>query len=104
MIDTIEIIIKNGIIESTSLLLIYEKNICYLNNKKYAVDETFKEELLRIIRTWKNEYGSSSDIDSEEFLITITTKNTKETIHGKGNYPNNYNSLIELIGGINGRY
>lgn len=99
MIKTIEIIIKNGIFETISFLLIYDNNICYLNNKKYSIDNSFKENLLRIIRTWKNEYGSINGIDIEEFTITITT-NKEEKIHGKGVFPDNYNELINLIGGL----
>ena len=99
MIKTIEIIIKNGIFETINFLLIYENNICYLNDKKYIVNKEWKDNLIRIIRTWKNEYGTKSGIDLEEFTITITS-DKKELIHGKGIFPTNYNSLIEILGDL----
>ena len=100
MIKTIEIMIHNGIFEKINFLLIYDKNICYLDNKKYTIDDEFKSQLLRIIRTWKNEYGTANGMDLEEFTITVNTED-KETFHGKGIFPDNYNSLIELLGGLN---
>ena len=49
MIQTIEIIIRHGIQENINALLLKDKKICYLNNKKYEVSDTFIEELLKII-------------------------------------------------------
>ena len=37
MIDLIEIEIRCGIIPKYNILLIPNKNICYINNKKYEV-------------------------------------------------------------------
>lgn len=99
MIKTLEIIINNGIFENIKLLLIYDKNICYKNDKKYLIDNNWKDELIRTIRTWKEEYGYDNNIDSEEFTITIIS-DRKEKIHGKGIFPNNYHRLIELLGEI----
>lgn len=39
MIDLIEIEIRCGIIPKYNILLIPNKNICYINNKKYEVNE-----------------------------------------------------------------
>ena len=99
MIKTIEIIINNGIFENIKCLIIYEKDICYLNDKKYSINKEWKDTLIRIIRTWEKEYGSKSGIDLEEFTITITS-NKKEVIHGKGIFPENYHNLIELLGDL----
>ena len=46
---------------------------------------------------WKNEYGGSTTIDAEEFLVTVTTNKGKETFHGKGIFPHNYEALKELL-------
>lgn len=81
--------------------MVYEKSICYYNNRKYNITDEFKEEIVRIIRTWKNEYGSSNIIDDEEFRVIVTSTN-KEEFHGKGIFPKNYRRLIELIGDIDG--
>lgn len=102
MIQTIEVIIKSGPIEEVNALILYEKNICYINNKKYQITEDFKKEFLETIYSWKNEYGNDKNIDSEEFLLTVKTKEKKETFHGKGIFPHNYEYLKELLGDING--
>ena len=104
MIRTIEIIRNNGLIQKTNLILIYELNVCYLDNKKYQVSDEFKKDLVRTIRTWKTEYGQAKGIDAEEFKITVTTDKGKDVMHGKGIYPDNYEHLIKLIGDIDGRY
>ena len=99
MIKTIEIIIQNNISKKMHALILYPLNICYKNNKEYKVTNEFLENIIRTIRTWKNEYGNHSNlIDSEEFNIIIETKDTKETYHGKGLYPENYDYLKNLLG------
>lgn len=101
MIKTIEIIINNGINIVNNYIIIPSKNICYYNDKKISIDETYTKRILQEIYTWKNEYGKNSGIDSEEFTITIITEEGKEVFHGKGVYPNNYESFIELLGELN---
>ena len=99
MIETIEIIIQNSLNEETHAIILYSENICYKNNKEYKVTNEFLESIIRTIRTWKNEYGNSSKlIDSEEFNIIVKEKEKKETFHGKGIYPENYDYLKELLG------
>lgn len=41
MIDTIEINISNGILSQVSALIVYQDKICYINDKKYSVDDFF---------------------------------------------------------------
>ena len=98
----IEILISTGINVKENVLVIYDKNICYYNDHKYIISDEFKKNLVRIIRLWKNEYGTSNNIDDEEFRVTVTTLDAKESFHGKGIFPENYNSLIRIIGDING--
>ena len=100
MIQTIEINIRHGIIDKLNALIIYERNICYINNKKYKVTNEFMEEILDEICYWKNEYGSDDNIDSEEFTINIKTKENEEKYHGKGIFPYNYPYLKELLGEV----
>lgn len=98
MIQTIEINITSGPVELISALIVFEKNICYINNKKYSINEEFKELLLRDICYWENEYGYDDNIDSEEFTIKVITQNGEEKYHGKGRFPYNYTHLKELLG------
>ena len=100
MIQTIEINIRNGILEKINALIIYERKICYINNKKYEITDEFLDELLDTICLWKNEYGSDDNIDSEEFTINVKTKDSEEIFHGKGIFPYNYPYLKELLGDV----
>ena len=54
MIEKLDIEIKNGIYITLTASLFYKDNILYLNNKKYQVTDEFKENLVRIIRTWES--------------------------------------------------
>ena len=101
MIKAIEIIIKNGIYSNNYLISFTNKNL-YLNNKKYEVTETFLNNLKNTILYWKNEYGSSKEIDIEEFTVIVYSDEGEDKYHGKGIYPNNYNYFKELLGDYNG--
>ena len=57
MIDAIEIIISNGILPQISAYVVYQDKICYINDKKYSVDDLFLKQLKDIIYTFKHEYG-----------------------------------------------
>ena len=100
MIQTIEIIIGNGLNQTVNALILYSEKICYKNNKKYQVTDAFMKKLIQTICLWKPEYGSDNNIDSEEFLIKVTTTDGIETFHGKGVFPYNYPVLIELLGDL----
>lgn len=100
MIETIEIMIHNDPIESLYSLIVFPRNICYKDNKKYTVTDQFLKEIIRTIRLWKNEYGTSKTIDSEEFTIVVKTKEKEEKFHGKGIFPDNYEHLKELLGDL----
>lgn len=102
MINLIEIIITSGILNKYNLLIIPNKNTCYLNEKKYPISNAKINEILKIISLWKNEYGTKQGIDLEEFTINVTTENKVDKIHGKGIYPSNYKLLLDIIGEING--
>lgn len=102
MVDLIEIKIINGIVNIYDAIFDYNENYCIINDRKRLIKEETKDSLLRIIRTWRNEYGSSSVIDAEEFIITIHTSSNDETLHGKGVFPNNYDELLSFLGDLYG--
>ena len=54
MIDLIEIEVRCGIIPKYNILLIPNKNICYINNKKYEVKDVFLYKVISIIKTLEN--------------------------------------------------
>lgn len=103
MIDAIEINIKTGMLSQTNALIHYPNKVCYLNNKKYSVDDKFLDEIVSIITYWDNEYGIGKGIDMEEFTITVYSNKKKTKYHGKGKYPDNYSRIKELLGELNVR-
>lgn len=98
MIELMEIEIKQGIFVKLNLILFYKENELYLNNKKYNINDEFKEKLVRIISSWKSQFKSTNKIDEEEYKVTIRTKEKEKIIKGKGSYPLNYNELFRLLG------
>ena len=97
MIDTIEITIHNGIFVTKNALIVPQAKVCYYNNRKYNVEDSWIQEIINMIFHWNHEYGSTSDIDIEEFDIKIIGENKETTDHGKGIYPHNYESLKEHL-------
>lgn len=73
-----------------SAYLVIENNM--INNEK-EINQDVINELFRIIRLWKNEYGNSNKLDQDEFYINVDG----DIIHGKGVYPNNYKELLDWI-------
>ena len=100
MIDMIEINISNGILAQINALVLYQKKICYINNKKYSIDDLFLKQLTDILYTFKNEYGTSQGIDVEAFTINVHSKDKIDVYHGKGVFPANYVMLKKLLGDI----
>lgn len=103
MIDTIEINISNGVLFQISAFVFFKEKICYINDRKYLVNESFLAQLKGIIYTFKNEYGTSGQIDAEEFTIKVCSQGVEDVYHGKGIFPTNYVELKELLGDIYGR-
>lgn len=103
MIDTIEINISNGISSQVSAFIFYNDKICYMNDKKYFLDNSFLTCLKGIIYTFKNEYGTSCQIDAEEFTIKVYSRGIQDVYHGKGVFPANYNQLKKLLGDLDGK-
>ena len=99
MIERIEFLISRGTVDIYKGLIEPKNNLCYINQKKYEIDDKTIKKIINVIVTWKYEYGSSNILDSEEFTI-IVYSNTKTTYHGKGIFPKNYNELLNIIGDI----
>ena len=103
MIDTIEINISNGILPQLSAYVVYQDKVCYINNKKYLVDDLFLKQLKDILYTFKNEYGTSQQIDAEEFIIKVSSSGREDIYHGKGVFPVNYHEFKKLLGDVYAR-
>lgn len=98
--NSIEIYINNIGIE-TNIIINNKNNLITINNKTKEISEEKINDLIRIIRTWKNEYKNKKKIDSETFKIIINSNTETETITGNGDYPDNYNTFKEWIDDIN---
>ncbi len=96
MISTIEIKINKE-----EYLIDTQNKTLYNNQKKYNIETKEIDKILNIIILWKYDYGYSNTIDAEEFYIKVTDNNNEETIYqGKGNFPNNYNELKNILESI----
>lgn len=103
MIDMIEILIHKGTHKVLEALLIPNKNLAYINEKKVSITEQDINKVLDIIFLWKKDYGTKPGIDLEEYHITITSNNEETKYHGKGYYPNTYKELKNIVGDLYGR-
>ncbi len=99
MIDSINIIISRGTVNIYKILIDQNNNFCYINQKKYEIDNKLINKIIEIIVTWKYEYGCSNTLDAEEFIVKINSAKAI-TYHGKGIFPENYNELLSIIGDI----
>lgn len=80
--------------------IVIDYNKLLVNNTK-KIDLKLIEQLLNIICLWKDEYGYSNKIDAEEFIVKVFTDTKVDTFHGKGIYPSNYESFLDLVGELN---
>ena len=96
----IEIIIDSKTANFDVYIDVVKKTII-VNNNDHKITEEQIDDLVRIIRTWKNEYNNQNVIDSESFFIKIDTNTGTEIIKGSGEYPDNYILLKEWLSGFN---
>ncbi len=99
MVDSIEMLISRGGFDIYKILIVPKLNVCYMNNKKLNIDNDKINHILRLLASWKYEYGISNVLDAEEFTITVCS-NKKTTYHGKGVFPDSYDELLRIIGDV----
>lgn len=96
--NSIEIII-NGIGNNVEAIIDVNNLQIIFNGQKKYISKDDIDEFIRIIRTWKNDYGSmNTNIDCERFYIRINMDNRSDVIKGSGNYPENYLIFKEWLG------
>ena len=98
--NSIEIIIDSKTSKEEVYIDVLKQTII-VNNQEQKITEEQIDDLIRIIRTWKNEYSNPNIIDAESFFIKINTTDGTEIIKGSGEYPDNYILLKEWISGFN---
>lgn len=99
-LDYIEITI-NKISDPIEIIIDINNNLITVNDTQQIIFDNKIEELLRIIKFWKN-YGSSNKIDDEKFMINLRSKNNEETIYSHGLLPKNYNEFKKWMSEFNG--
>lgn len=100
MINGIEIIINQGANYEKNVFIVPTEKQCYYNNKKYNITDIQIENILKLLTTWKYEYGCMPIIDAEEFNVIVYSNDGKTTYHGKGIYPYNYSEFKSIIGDV----
>lgn len=91
----------NSITNSIDIAIDIKRNIYFTKDGKYPITNEKLEDLIAIIRTWKNEYGTTSSLDSEKFLICIKSEDGEETIKSNGELPDNYDLFKNWLGDLN---
>ena len=97
-IDKIEIT-ENDI----SLTLFPKTNKLSIGEKEYKIEPDVTRELIRIIRTWDNEYIDNTYFDGNRYEIRIYQDNNVDVLKGTRNGPRNYKEFSKLIRSIYGR-
>ena len=92
---SIEIII-NSIDSDKRLLIDCSQRRIIVNERIDFISQNKIDDLLRIIRLWKNQYFGNL-IDGESFFIKVNMDGNLEIIEGHGKYPNNYLNFKEWI-------
>lgn len=92
---SIEIII-GGLDGEKKILIECNKKRIIVNEKIDFISQEKIDELIRIIRTWKNQYVGSL-IDGDSFFIRINMESGSEVIEGRGKYPDNYLNFKEWV-------
>jgi len=98
-VKLIEIVISYLDNENKILIDCVKKQVI-IDNRMDLIKQDKIDDLIRIIRLWKNEYNGSEIIDGESFLIKINTGDMIEIIKGRGNYPDNYDNFKEWVSGF----
>ena len=70
--NSIQIIIDNKTSKEEVYIDVLKETII-VNNQEQRINEEQIDDLIRIIRTWKNEYSNPNIIDAESFFIKIDT-------------------------------
>ena len=99
--NSIEINISNYA-TNNNIYINIKRNTIIINNETKQIEQEKINELLRIIRTWKNNNNVQSKIiDAEKYIIKINTNTETEIIEGYGHLEKNYNLFKTWIGKIN---
>lgn len=91
----------NSMSNSFDLAIDVSRNLYFTKQGKYTITNEKIEDLISIIRTWKNEYGETNILDQERFLIVIKTETEEETIKSNGELPDNYDLFKNWLGDLN---
>ena len=100
MIESISILISSGTLVKLKAFIVPSKNICYINQNKFDIDNSTIDRIIDILVTWKYEYGTSNILDAEEFTIIVYSDNKETRYHGKGIFPDTYDKFLEIFGGV----
>lgn len=92
MIDRINITYDGNII-----ILDIKNNNYLFNDDKILFDPPKLMDLLRIIRTWKNEYLNDNMIDSTKYEIEVISDNQVDKYIICNKYPDNFNDFLAFL-------
>lgn len=96
MIEEIRIEINNTYL-NYNIIINVKKLVLNFNNNIKEITEEKIQDLLRIIRTWDNYYGSSNIIDDIRYSITIIIDKEVDALKSDGVKPHNFDLFMNWV-------
>jgi hypothetical protein len=93
MIDKIEMCLPNYI-------LVIKNNICIINDKNVYIDNNTIDDILGIIRLWKDKYGNNPLRNNNYYIRIYSNDEVINDYSFNGSYPKNFKNLLDLVGDI----
>ena len=94
-IDMIEVV-ENSI----KFIIFPKKEKVLISDKYYPIKKEKVEDLIRIIRTWDNEYNDLRHFDGNYFEVNIYYDGKVDKVRGVRGEPANYQEFIDFVRSI----
>lgn len=86
-----------------SYKVLIENNKCVINNKLCNLLDDDISNIIRIIRDWKYEYRDNTIIGENHYFIRIISEGFEYIYNFYSNFPGDFKTLVDYIGGIYAR-
>ena len=80
--------------------VIIKNNYACINDKTLLLTEEDKENIIREIRVWKDEYRGKALEKTEYYIRIYNNADLLRTHLFNGAFPENFNNLLEIVGDL----